>query len=62
MGVAMETSCSGGGLGYRVLRQAFPLAGGEFEYAAGRMRRDPLDDLAQISERIDPEVLTRLHQ
>ena len=43
-----EASRSGSGFGGRVLAQARPLAGGEIEHAAGRMRR-VLHDLLGLS-------------
>ena len=39
--------------------QAFPLAGRQLEDQPRRMRRDALDHVAQIDERIDLQVVVR---
>jgi hypothetical protein len=48
---------SGGGLRAGVVPQALPLAGCQLQDQPRRMRRDALDDIAQIHERIDLQVL-----
>jgi hypothetical protein len=52
---------SGGGLGVGVMPQALPLAGCKLQDQLRRMRRDALDDIMQIHERIDMQMLARLH-
>jgi hypothetical protein len=44
---------SGGGLGAGVLPQALPLAWRQLQDQPRRMRRDALDHIAQVNERID---------
>ena len=61
-GFALEMSRSGGGLGCRILPQACPLAWRQFKDQPRRMRRDALDDIAQIDERIDLDVLAGLDE
>jgi len=45
-----------------VVPQALPLAGCQLQDQPRRMRRDALDDIAQIHERIDLQVLAGLDQ
>jgi hypothetical protein len=42
--------------------QTFPLAWRQLQDQPRRMRRDALDDIAQIHERIDLQMLTGLHE
>jgi hypothetical protein len=53
---------SGGGLRAGVVPRALPLAGCQLQDQPRRMRRDGLDHITQIHERIDLQVLAGLDQ
>jgi hypothetical protein len=61
-GFVLETSRSGGSLRHRGLPHARPLAWRQLQDQPRRVRRDALDDIAQIHERIDLKVLAGLHE
>ena len=61
-GFALETNRSDGSLGAGILPHALPFTRRQLQDPPRRMRRDALDDIAQIDERIDLQVLAGLNQ
>src|ERR1700736_5105567 len=62
LGVIIGNVPSGGGLRAGVQAQTLPLSRRQLKDKPRRMRRDALDDIAQIHERIDLQVLAGLPQ